>query len=682
MIEIQQNQQSWLPVIFQSLSGTAVTGVLPQAVVISIKKADTTGYDFSGTVGTWVELTGAAYQLQGYYNLLLTSSQTDVTGIFQYCAYTIGAQPYFGVIKIAAGDTTAIYNRLGVPNYGTIKDDIANVGVTAGSGGFTAADRAMLSATFVTSSRLPTDPASNSYLSGVMLAYGFLAADRSTMAAIKLKTDYLPSDPASNSYLSGIINAAQNNINTNTNNDYNSIVGSGFTTNDSLRQISLRVTSVSGGMATPAVVNAARDYLAGVGFVTGIDDLHNISLQIQGITPSSGGGGFSTADRAALYAAYSATINLPADPTSWSTVNSALIDNRARIMGSGVYGPGGGDNRQFTLYQVLNGSNSVQSTVNNINTYTSRIPTSPAAVSDVNAARDYLAGPGYVQASDSLHVISTAFTSGNFTVADRTTINSIYSQVSGATTLAIYNQVTGTVNNIAAIKNKTDNLPNDPVSTVHMDLQFAAISGALGASGSFSNEDRLNILTILTSTNRIPLRPADADVTFGANDRTYLNSCYGKTINLPPDPASITYVQLVSQSLGALILNLSSTQSSSFSSLSSTVHSGVVSTSQTVDAVHQDLLTHVGNAETYGLTTVNNTNTIITKIGTPSSGSISDDIRAIAVSVTGVVVDLSPVLKHLTFIEGTIGTPITDVATDIKEVARLVTHVTGVKSRY
>lgn len=672
MIEIQQSQSSWVPVIFQSTSGTAVTNVLAQAVQVSIFKADQTGMDYSGTVGAFVQLTGAAYQLQGYYNLLLTSSHTDVTGILQYCAYTPGAQPYFGVIKIAAGDTTAIYNRLGAPAYGTIKDDIANVGVTAGSGGFTSDDRAMLSATYHTASLLPSDPASNSYLSGVVVANAFTSSDRVVINAIKLKTDYLPTDPASNATLSGVINACQTNVNNNTNTAYNNIVGSGYTTGDTLRQISLRVTSVSSGLAplaTSASVSStvaqARDYIVGAGFVTGTDDLHGLSLQIQGITPGSGGGGFSAADRTALYAAYSATINLPADPVSWTTVSGAMLDNRARIMGSGVYGPGGGVNTQYTIYMLATGTDGIRTVVNTINTNAARIPTSPASTTDVTNARDYLAGPGYVQASDSLHVLSTAFTSGNFTVTDRTTINSIYTQVSGVThanlsaqLTATYNQITQSYNTLLVVKGKTDNLPTDPVSTVHMDLQFQEISGALGASGSFSNTDRDNINAILTNTNRIPIRPADADVTFGANDRTYLNAVYGKTINLPPDPASNTMISLASSSLTTQISGV-------MSRLGSPANASFAADIAATKASADTASTNASNAYSTSLS-------VYTRLGSPISGSIAADLSStlsaslnVSASLGNAVVDLSPVLSRL-------GQPVTTLARDVYELARLV----------
>jgi hypothetical protein len=695
MIRYKKSELARLPVILKDTAGAAMAGVAAAALNIDIVKSDGTVFSPSPSATLWTELTSTAYASQGYYNYLFSGTIMNTTGVFQYCFIVTGSAPYFGVIEIVENTEKDVMDRLGVPTYGTIKDDIANVGISAASGGFTAQDRTWLSATYVTASLLPADPASNSHIDS-QLSQSFWTNDRLNLNAIKSKTDNLPVVPASQ----GDVTSSRDNINTNTNNQATSInnnTNSNFTTIkgagwggsiDTLRQIGVYTNYIYNSGALSATVIAARDYLAGTGFVTGTDDLHGLAVAIQGITPGSGGGGFSNTDRAMLEAAYSHSILLPDDPASASGTSGTIALARGQIMGSGTFtgsAAWGRTVKEVYDYQVAY--------LPSIYTTTGRIPSDPATNTVVNAARDYLAGAGYVQVSDSLHAImadlDTIAFSSSFTAQDRAYLTQ---------TLSGVNKVDNTT---TIIKQKTDLLPNDVVSSATLFPLLYEISSSAATSGGFSNTDRTNIEGIKAKTDNLPAQPADATVTFGAGDRSNLNIIYSKTNNLPIDPASITYTTQVSQSLANLIIASTNALSSSISGTNSGVLGRLgtpagASVSADIAAVYTQASQANTNAAsansnaTAAATNANNANNSATAagvaaqasynealathvlLGTPMSGSVSADISSsynailnISASVSASTVDLTPVLKVL-------GSPISTVSRDIYEVARLV----------
>lgn len=541
MLEIQQGQTSWVPVIFQDSDGLPVNDASYTTVTVSVRKADGTEVDITATEQNFIKLTGAAYLNQGYYNFLLPVLHTNVPGIFQYCVVTPNAQPYFGVIKVAAGDTTAIYNRLGAPNYGTIKDDIANVGIVAGEGGFTSLDRTYIQEIKLKTDALPSDPTSTAHMDS-MFASSFNETDRITLNAVKMRTDYIPSDAATNI-------ATHNEV-------------------ESARQ------SIAGELNS----------IKGLGFSTTTDSLHALSASIADLALVVGGeGGFIGTDRDMLISTYNKTLNLPYDPASYSFVSGVVDTARAHIMGAsqGFFG------------------RSVQD----------------------------LAGTGFVDGTETLHGIYGRIAEGNFTQDDRNAIAAVQTLSENS-----YDQIIG-------IRNRTDNLPVDPVSTVHIDPQLAEILAAANASGGFSTQDRDNITSILSNTNRLPLHPADATVTFNGEDRTKLNFIQGKVTNLTPDPASNTQVKnSADQILAAL---------------------------DDVAGQVNDISISVG-----GIDYTDTLTSIDTKLGEPATESISSDIAAIQEELknsldTSVVPSIQEITKIL-------GKPVKTVSRDVYEVARLV----------
>ena len=691
MLEYVKSTTLRLPVILKDTNSNPIVGAQYNAVSFTIIKNDGTQFDLSLVSASWMEITGAAYSGQGYYNYFLTGTYSDVTGIFQYAVTYTGSVPFFGDVKIVDGDTGAVFNRLGAPNYGSIANDIANVGVTAGSGGFTSADRAMISATYHTTSFLPADPASQSGVLAIV-TQSFWTGDRQNLTAIKAKTDNLPTDPASNSTINGYIGSAQTAINNNTNSGFTQIKGGGWSSNAHTLQIiaqSATLAAVSG--ATQAYLSSVFGTITGVGFITGSDDLHSLSVAIQGITPGSGGGGFSTTDRANLNAIYTATLPLPSDPASNSFLSSTIRVAREQIQGLFPYGATTGTS--ITALNIF----TVNGTVNSIKSKTDFIQSTDhvATQIDVNNARDYLAGAGFVAASDTLHIISTnvnalAFSS-SFLPSDRTMIANISNSVG----FGLSGTTNGIGNTVTLIKNKTDNLPADPVSTAHIDPILNQILSASAVSGGFSDTDRTNIVAIKAKTDNLPAQPADAAVTFGTSDRNQLQAIYSKTSNLPVDPVSTTYVSLVSQSLSIQLAGVSGAVSSSQQAVlgrlgvpaSSTVSADIAAVyiqaanaytaATTADAHAQQAIT-AAQAASAG------TVQIQTTLGTPMFGSVSADISAtydavlnVSASFSGTIsasVDFRPIYTIL-------GKPVKSLADDIRETARIASVGTAAATK-
>lgn len=689
MLEIPFGVTARLPVILQDVTGTAVNSILAAGVTFTIMKSNGQQIDLVISSSEWVQLTGAAYSANGYYNVLLSSTYINVTGVMQYCAKSNASQPYFGVIKVAY-DTNNIYDRLGQPVSGTISNDIQNVPAAASSGGFTANDRAMLSSTYYTSSLLPVDPASNSFLSGV-IATSFNATDRTNLGTIRNSTNALPADPASNATINGYINSAVSNVNANSNARATEIKGTGWLgTYDTLHSMSLMSITSTFNITSSlsSTIANSTNYLAGAGFIVGTDDLHNISIQIQGITPSSGGGGFSTSDRALLVSAYSSTILLPADPASNSYLSGIITSSAARIMGSGAFGGGSGS----TLYEAVRSpNNGIQYVAGKVFYLPNSIIASQVDITDVK-------GTGWSAGVDSLHAISNAISSqsnsSSFTSADRLVLSGTY-----ATATLIYNTD-------LQIKSKTDNLPTVPANQTTIDSQFLILSSSLSVSGGFSGDDRNNIAAIKAKTDNLPAQPADATVTFGNSDRSQLSSIYTKTNALPADPVSTAYVQLVSQSLEVLIRATSasvSTVSSSIQVVSASVYSlstkiGTPSTTiagdiSSINSTLGGVATNSANAANYsqaastsaataainstaaaiGTTNILNNQTAQNLIlGTPKSGSLAADIHDTRDNVSGGGGGGSTDISGITRV---LGVPNKTISEDLRQVGKIVQDI-------
>lgn len=240
MLIYKKSQVARIPIVLKTTGGLPDSGVAAGGVTFSIVKSNGAAFPITVTAGAWSELTGA-WASQGYYNLLVSASFLDVTGVFQYCAYKSGDAPYFGVIHVYDSDEKDVLNVLGVPT-STIAGDISNISGTGG--GFTTTDRGMLTATFNKTANLPADPASNAYVSGVVSssffeikgsgwiaaedtlhaigsgvanfsssAGGFTSGDRADLTAIKAKTDGLPADPVSQTYVTSVSQSLANTIN-------------------------------------------------------------------------------------------------------------------------------------------------------------------------------------------------------------------------------------------------------------------------------------------------------------------------------------------------------------------------------------------------------------------------------------------------------------------------------------
>lgn len=690
MLEFNVSQSARLPVILKNSSAQPIAGATYNGVSISILKNDGSQLEVVASSTNWSEITGAAYTNQGYYNYILTSTLMDVTGVFQYAVVYTGSVPYFGVVKCTDGDSGAIFNRLGQPVSGTISNDIQNVPAAASSGGFTANDRAMLSATWHTATNLPSDVASNS----ATLSYvtqSFWTGDRQNLQAIKTKTDNLPTDPASNAIVTSSINSAINTIDNNTNSGFTTIQGAGWSSNTAtLKLIGDRVLSTYTGGATQAYLSYAFTTITGNGFVSGSDDLHALSVAIQGITPGSGGGGFSTTDRAMLESAYSQTLPLPTDPASNSYISGVVSESRKQIRGEYPYGySSGGNTGGLSIYSLVTASQAVYTRVITYipaNLVASQADVQTYAVSGVNL----IAGATWLSGTSTLGGIYAALTASNFTAQDRAYISQTFSSQS-----VLYAQELTTNSNVLLVKAKTDLLPNDVVSTAHIDPQLAQILSASAVSGGFSQADRQNIIDVKAKTDNLPAQPADAAVTFGTSDRNVLNQVYSKTNNLPADPVSTTYVTLVSQSLATAILNSQTSTSGAISAslsrtLSGTNHVLAVLGTPAGASVSADIAavgitagnaytsaqaadTHAQQATSQATAAVAGTANILSTLGTPMSGTVSADISAtyhaaLSVSATlsgsGVSADLGPILKVL-------GKPVKTIAEDIKQTAAI-----------
>jgi hypothetical protein len=710
MLEFNVSQSARLPVVLKNSSNAPATGVLSTQAILSIIWADGTSATFNPvTASAWMEVTATAYSGSGYYQYVLTSTLTYPTGVFQYCISSSLSVPYFGVVKMVDGGSGEIYDRIGMPVCGTIANDIQNIPTSVASGGFGAADRAALYATYTATLPIPSDPTSVSGVNAMFTAAFPQINTLSNILAIKAKTDNLPTDPASTTTINAQLTSTITTLEADLSGQLQVMKGGAWTNDQTIYNIGVH-TSATWYSATfvPWLNESAADaYFSktwGIGFTTGVDDLVSIALAIQGITPGSGGGGFSSADRAALYSAYSQTLPLPPDPASTSGTSGSIFTATLRIVGLYPYGAASATSPDFTLYNEFQ----IWSTASEIKTHTDYIQlTSMVATQiDVTGARDYLAGAGYVSASNSLVAITNLITGSTFGTADRAVLAGISASVGFG--------LTGTANTIlsdvVAIKAKTDLLPNDVVSSASVFPVLYLILSQSSVSGGFSTSDRNNIIYIsqtLGLPTTTPTIAGDLENIIGTQGTQggLITNIYVKTNNLPVDPVSTTYVGQVSSSLTSLITGsisasvmqitssisgiiaggntglsgvmhavqneLSGNISATFWALSGTLGvpvygslaldiANVQSTAQTAATYAQDAYVAIGNVELL--------------LGTPFSGTVSADIsatyhavQAISATFTGSIsatVDFTPILKVL-------GTPVKTVSDDVYRIGAM-----------
>lgn len=722
MIEYPTNVNALVPIVLRDSSANPYNGAAYNQVSVTVVKANGTVADVSTSAGTWTQITGTAYAAQGYYNFVMPSGALDVTGVMQYCVYVSGAAPYFGVVTVTNGNSSMLWDRLGVPISATIALDIQSISGFGGGGGFTTQDRFWLSGTYVTSSRLPIDPASNTHVDSA-ISQSFWTSDRSNLAAIKAKTDNLPSDPASQATTNTNISAVTTNVNSNTNSNFTTIKGTGFVgTYDSLHQIGIWTSASYFSGVLSSTFASAMTLLQGVGFTPGQDDLRNISLAVAGIS-GGGGGGFGPTDRAMLSATWATASLLPADPASNSFLSGVIKNSQAAIMGSGTYSQVTGAN----LAQIYNYIPGINSKVQNL-------PASPASTTDVTNARDYLAGVGYVQANNSLVAISNQFTTGAFSAQDHIYLSSTY--VSMSLVYATESLIRG---DTSAIKTKTDLLPNDVVGQTWIYPYLATIISASAVSGGFSTFDRDNIIYLSQTLGKPQAATVSADI-FGiiqtqGTQGTSISQIYTKTNALPVDPVSTSYVTLVSQSLanqilggnsnmsgvldtvhkhlsasiqytGSLILNATQytgslvianvmatgSNTNQVLSILGTPNFGTIATdiaqataqaalaagyAQSANTNAASAATNANSANTNAILAANRSLTIINTIGTPASGTVSADIAALAVMVanvsasTSASVDLQSTNSRLDTLLKKVGTPVVTVSEDIRQIGKI-----------
>jgi hypothetical protein len=716
MIEYPVNLQALVPIVLRDTSANPYNGATYNQVNVTVVKADGTVVDVTTSTGNWAQITGTAYAAQGYYNFIMPNTAMNVTGVLQYCIYVSGAAPYFGVMQVSNGNSSMLWDRLGVPISATIALDIQSISGFGGGGGFTTQDRFWLSGTYVTSSRLPTDPASNTWVS-FAVSQSFNTSDRSNLNAVKAKTDNLPSDPASQATTNTNISAVTTNVNSNTNTRITEIKGTGWVAADNLHNIFTYTSSTYASGVLSSTLASAMIYLQGAGYTAGQDDLRNISLAIAGIS-GGGGGGFGPTDRAMLSATWATASLLPADPASNSYLSGVIKEARSHIMGSGsTYGQTNGSGS--TVWSMYN-----LATVNSWNTYIQRIPVSPATTTDVTNARDYLAGTGYVQANNSLVAISNLFTTGAFSAQDHAWLSATY--VSMSMVYATESLIRG---DTSAIKTKTDLLPNDVVGQTWVYPYLAQIISASAVSGGFSVDDRNNIIYLSQTLGKPQGATVSADI-FGiiqtqGTQGTSISQIYTKTNALPVDPVSTAYLTLVSQSLANQIIggnsNVSGAVNHTYLRLSASIATssslilaniqatgsntnqilttlgtpayGSVSAdnaytagqasnaaiyAQAANSNAQNAANSAGTAATNALVASVRSQTIINTIGTTTSGTVSADIAGVAtavaninVSISGTSTDLTSTNSRLDSLLKKVGSPIVSVSEDLRQIGKI-----------
>jgi hypothetical protein len=522
MLPLKSGVASLVPVMLQdSVTGNPYKNVLYNNVQATVIKNDGTVVDL-GTLGPtdWTEVTTGAFSQRGFYLLKIPASALSQEGNFAYGVSVTGARFYAGEVWIRANTEKDNYDRLGAPVGANISADIANVGVSAASGGFLSTDRDTLASILTKANLLPADPTSTTTIEAYILANTFGSSDRSNLQAIKNKTDLIGASVAT----AAEVTDARDNINTATGNLFTAIKGGAWAASDTLHQLRTDLATIIAKTNNLPTDPASQAAICGSGYDSATDSLHQLQLGLTGIV--SGSGGFTAPDRAILNA-LSAVL-----PASTIAAVSDVASACDIILGvDGTY-DGGGHRRTVSETYVYARAAKAK---------TDYIPnTGPVAtLADVNAARDYLAGAGFVAGTDTLHEIQLALGAGNFGTTDRTTLNGLATSLAALTTTEDNNRT-----DIVAIRAKTDNLPSDPASNSHIDTVMGA------GANAFTSEDHSAILDIQTYVHRLPADPASQSAGFGNSDRDVVSAIRAKTDLLPPDPASHTDLTALSNKIG------------------------------------------------------------------------------------------------------------------------------------
>lgn len=548
MLTFKTGQTVRLPVVLtDATTGQAVNGVLYTQVQATVCKADGTLVDLTIGPSDWAQLTQSAYSQKGYYNLIVPASVCDQPGILQVGVAVSGADFFPGVVDLRSALTDDVYSRIGVPVLADISHDIQAISAGTGSGGFQPTDRDMMVAIKAKTDNLPSDPASNTYISSTCLTQ---AIDRLNLNAIKTKTDNLPSIPASQ----GDVTSARDNVNTNTNNardNVNSttnarageIKGGSFGSGDDLHSVRAAINTVSAKTAnipSDPATETTLTAMKGTGFDTATDSLHQLQLAQAG----AGSGGFGVQDRADLQACL-AQANLIGTTTvaTQSDVVNNVAAARDTVMGVDT------TNSPYNVKRTV--SECYVYLRNTIAPQTGMIRSGGATTSEVNAARDYLAGSGFSSTTDTLHQIAAAITASNYTSADRTLMNNIYTRLGTPVSADLSHDIAGvaaTANTIASdtasTRLKTSNLPVDPASNSHIDSVLG------GGANVFTSDDHNMLIDIKAKTSLLPNDPASQSAGFGTSDRNTMAAIQYKTDALPPDPASNTAITNLSNKVG------------------------------------------------------------------------------------------------------------------------------------
>jgi len=547
MLIITLGQAVFVPVMLtDTASQSPAVGVLYNNVQATVVKNDGTAVDLTLGPTDWTQITQGAYSSKGYYLLKLPASVLDQEGNIHFGVAVAGNDFFPGLASVRANTEKQIYDRIGAPVLADISHDIQVISASTGTGGFGPTDRDNLLAVKAKTDNLPADPTSQATTNAAVAAT-FTATDHSNLLAVKTKTDNLPAIPASQSDVTNArdnvnsnTNSQASSINSNTNSRASEIKGASFTTGDDLHSMKAVINGINTKTTNLPSDPASQSVICGAGFDPSTDALHQLQLA----SSAASSGGFGVQDRADLQ-----TIKTQANLIGTSTVatQADVVNNTAAARDAmmGVDTTNSPYNVKRTISEVYVYAR------NYINPKTTNLPSDPASNSVVNSVGSAVEGSGFVGASDSLHAIASAITASNYTSADRTLMNNIYSRLGAPTGASMSADIAGVKttgdnnrSDVIAIRAKTDNLPGDPASNSHVDLVTGAGADAWNAN------DREMMTEIKAKTDRLPIDPASQSAGFGTTDRDNMVAIRYKTDALPVDPASITSVTNLSNKVG------------------------------------------------------------------------------------------------------------------------------------
>lgn len=367
-------------------------------------------------------------------------------------------------------------------------------------------------------------------VSSRLASANYTAPSNTDIAAIKLKTDNLPADPADASDIRDLLLAVE---------------GSGFDTAvDSLKEISDGVSSLSTKIGSP-VVSVSADLAAVQSSISSkLDVAVSTRLAAADYTAPS------NTDIAAIKAK---TDNLPVDPADASDVRDLLL----AVEGSGF------DTAVDSLKEISDGVSSIsaligmpavsiaadiaatKSDVGDVQTAldarldvavstrlsstsytapdntsisaikgkTDNLPSDPADASDIRDLLEAVEGSGFDTAVDSLKVLSDGVSEvlgkiGTPSVSLSADLSSFKTSVDSKLDVAVSTRLASAdyaepdLSDLAAIRERTDRLPNAPANETTVASRLAA--------ADYVAPDNTGISAIRAKTDNLPTDPADA----------------------------------------------------------------------------------------------------------------------------------------------------------------------------